>query len=116
MTGAGIGGIGNHKIVRIFMIGKHNRQNRQIIGIGEIKVALVMRRASENSTCAIFHQHEIGDIDRQLTVYHERMQNRQTGVITTFLGGFNSCFRGAETRAFGKEFCRRIIFFGDAYS
>ena len=98
------------------MIGKHYRQNRQIIGIGEIKVALVMRRAPENSTRAIFHQYEIGDIDRQFTVCHERMPDRQTGVITTFLGGFYSCFRGAETRAFCKEFCCRIIFFGNAYS
>ena len=51
----------------------------------EIKVAVVMRRAAEDSTGAIIHQHEIGDEQQQLPVRIERMDHGKAGVVALLL-------------------------------
>ena len=61
----GIGNISNRVAGRVLTIGQHHRTHRQTVGIGEIKVTLVMRRSAENRACSVFHQHEIGDMHRQ---------------------------------------------------
>ena len=50
--------------------------NTQIIFAREIEVALVVRGTAENSTGAVIHQHEIGDIDGQMPARVERMFDR----------------------------------------
>ena len=62
-----------------------------------------MRRAAEDGAGAVFHQHEIGDIDRKPAVRNKRVLYCQAGIKTLFLSGFQSCFRRAELGAFGKE-------------
>ena len=62
-----------------------------------------MRRAAEDGAGAVFHQHEIGDIDRKPAVRNKRVLYCQAGIKPLFLGGFHSCFRRAELGAFGKE-------------
>ena len=72
-AGPGIGLVADHEGIDVVSRRNHYRRNRQAIFAGEIQIALVMGRAAENRTGAIFHQHEICDIDRQLPVRVERI-------------------------------------------
>ena len=56
---------------------------------GEIQVALVMRGAPEDRACAIVHQDEIGDIDRQVPMRIKGMLNGKSRVEALFLGRFD---------------------------
>ena len=60
-----IGGIGDDEARRILAGGAHHGRVAEAVDIDEIEVALVMRRAAENSARAVFHQHKIGNVDRQ---------------------------------------------------
>ena len=51
-----------------------------------------MRRAAEDGAGAVFHQHEIGDIDRKPAIRNKRVLYCQAGIKPLFLGGFHSCF------------------------
>ena len=79
----------------IRIVGKHHRDHLKPIGIGKIEVALVMGRTAENCAGAIFHQHEIGDVDRQPAVGNQRVLRCQTGIESPFLGRFDGSFRRA---------------------
>ena len=63
-----------------------------------------MRGTAEDRAGAVFHQHEIGDIDRQLPVRIERMHRADAGVKTLLLGGVDDFLRGADAFYFGDEF------------
>src|SRR3546814_14005945 len=82
---------------------------RQAVLAGEVEIALVVRRAAEDGAAAILHQHEVGDIDRQLHVRQEGMPGLQAGVETPLLGGRYRFFAGAEAVALGDEGRRRRI-------
>ena len=63
--------------------------------VDEVEVALVVRGAAEDRSGAVFHQHEIGDVNRQLPVRIERMDRADAGVETLLLGGIDDLLRGA---------------------
>jgi hypothetical protein len=65
----------------------------------KVEVALVVRGAAEDRAGAIFHQHEIGDVDRQLPVRIERMDRADAGVEAELLGGIDDFLRGADAAA-----------------
>ena len=67
----------------------NNARHGQVIFAGKIKIALVMRRASKHSACAVIHQHEIGDIDRQVPAGIQRVLNGQASIESTLFSGFN---------------------------
>ena len=48
-----------------------------------------MRGTAKDCTAAIIHQHEIGDIDRQMPAGIERMFNSQIGVEAHLFRSFN---------------------------
>src|SRR3546814_20972112 len=50
---------------------------RSRVFVGEIKVALFVRRTPEHGARAIIHQHEIGDEQRQFPVRIERMNDAE---------------------------------------
>ena len=42
-----------------------DRRRAETIDVDEVEVALIVRRAAEDRACAVIHQDEVGDIDRQ---------------------------------------------------
>ena len=68
-----IGGVGDDEGLGVLAFGTHHRGVAEPVFVDEIEVALVVRRAAEDRAGAVFHQHEVGDIDRQLPVGIERM-------------------------------------------
>ena len=74
-----IGDIVDMEARRIGARGNHHRLHRQAVFAGEIEIALVMGRAAEDGAGAIFHEHEIGDIDRQLPVRDRRDGSHPAG-------------------------------------
>src|SRR5579871_79132 len=74
----------------------HNRNNRKPVFPREFEVALIMCRATENGACAVAHQYEIRDIDRQFPFGIEWMAGRDAGVITTLLCRLDRFLGGAE--------------------
>lgn len=81
---------------RILAFRHHHRNHRQAIFVGEVEVALVAGRAAENGAGAVFHQHEIGDIDRQRPVVVKRMDDAEAGVKTLLLSCLQRRHRGAH--------------------
>ena len=80
-----------------------HRLHRQAVFAGEIEIALVMRRAAEDGAGAVFHQHEIGDIDRQLPARIEGMDRLQAGVVALLLHGLQGFGRRRRLAAFLDE-------------
>ena len=103
LSGPDIGRFGDCETVGVGVIRQHHRDYWQVIGIGKIKVPLVMRWTSENGTGAVLHQYEIGNIDRQPARLYQWMLHGKAGVETFFLGGFDCGFGRAELGAFGDE-------------
>ena len=91
-----IGGVGDDEGLRVLAFRADHRRIAEAVFIDEIEVALVVRGAAENRAGAVFHQHEIGDIDRQLPVRIERMQRLDAGVETLLLRGVDDFLRGAD--------------------
>ena len=99
VAGAGVGDVAVEIAVGVFAVGHHAR-NAQIIFAGKIEIALVVCRTAENRAGAVVHQHEIGDIDWQMPALVERVFDRQAGVETHLLGGFDVRRRGSAFAAF----------------
>ena len=87
----------------------HDRGHAEPIGADEIEVALVVRGAAENRARSVFHQHEIGDIDRQPPLGVERMNDPQAGVVALLLRGLDRGDRGADPRASVDERGKRRV-------
>jgi hypothetical protein len=62
-----------------------------------------VRRAAEDGAGAVFHQHEIGDVDRQLPVRVERVLRLEAGVEALLLGRLDLGLAGADALALGDE-------------
>ena len=73
-----------------------------------------MRRAAEDCSGAVFHQHEIGDIDRNLPGLVKRVHRFEAGWIALLLGSFNDRFAGAEAVALGDKSGEVRILLGEA--
>ena len=73
-----------------------------------------MRGTAENRPAAIFHQHEIGDIDRHAPAFVERVDSLEPGRPSALLGRLDRRFAGAEAAAFGDEFGKASIVRGEA--
>ena len=69
-----------------------------------------MGGTAENRARAIFHQHEIGHIDRQLKPVDKGMQCLDTGVEALLVGLFDGLLAGAHAIAFGYEFRQSRVF------
>ena len=74
-----------------------------------------MRRAGKNRPRAIAHQHEIGDIDRQVPIGVKRVFDEKAGIEAQFFARLNIGFRCAALGAFGAKRGQRVIFCGQAY-
>src|SRR5690606_30251547 len=75
----------------------------------EVEVALVVRGAGEDRAGAIFHQHEIRDIDRQRLALDEGMTRLEAGVEAHLLRRLDRLFGGADAVAFADEVLERRI-------
>ncbi|MNI03343.1 hypothetical protein D3C73_562430 [compost metagenome] len=105
-----IGGFADFERCGIAVDRHDDRDDRKIIFAGEIQVALVTRRAAEDGARAVFHQHEVRDIDRQFPGRIERMFHADAGVDSLLLGRFQCCERRTLTAAFfSKGFDSRIL-------
>ena len=70
-----------------------------------------MGGAAKNRTGAIFHQHEIGDMNRQGDGPVKRMNRLQACVKATFFSCFNRRFRSAKLGAFGNKIGGSLVSF-----
>ena len=52
---------------------------------------------------AVFHQHEIGDPDREVGSVQERVTDAQPGIVALLLGGLDHRLAGAHAAALGDE-------------
>ena len=68
-----------------------------------------MRGTAENRAGAVFHQNEIGDIDRQGLAVDERVAHAQPGIEPDFFRLLDGGFRRAETAAFVDKGGQRLI-------
>ena len=74
----------------------HHRRVAEAVFVGEVEVALVVRRAAEDRAGAVVHQDEVGDVDRQLSSSASNgWTARDAGVEAQLLGGLDRRLRGA---------------------
>ena len=88
---------------------RDHRRRAKAIGVDEIKIPLIVGRAAENRARAVFHQHEIGDIDRQAPVGVERVNHFEARVIAPLLRGLDRSDRRPNPAAFLDERCEGRI-------
>ncbi|MGY3454666.1 hypothetical protein ACVWW5_000116 [Bradyrhizobium sp. LM3.4] len=98
-----IGGVGDDERFRILVLGAHHRNVAETVLVDEVEIALVMRGAAEDGAGAVFHQHEVGDIDRQLPGGIERVDRTDAGVKALLLSGVDDFLRGADLLDLGNE-------------
>ena len=98
-----VGGVGDHERRRVLALRAHHRRVAEAVFVGELKVALIMRRASEDRAGAVVHQHEVRHIDRQRPVAIERMDRAHPGVESELLGFVDQFLRGAVAFALSDE-------------
>ena len=96
-------GIADREMRRVLARRQHHGNDRQPVFAGEIEIALIVRRAAENRAGAVFHQHEIRDIDRHLAAGIERMDGVERDTVAALVGRFDDRFAGAKPVAFGDE-------------
>ena len=75
----------DRKALRLFARRQHHGYDRQAVLARELQIALVVRRTAENRAGAVIHQDEVGDVDRQLLIGHERIAAAQAGVVADLL-------------------------------
>ncbi len=91
---------------------QHHGRDRQAVFAGEVEVALVVRRAAEDGAGAVFHQHEVGDVDRQMRPA-QRVGDLQAGVVAHLLLGLDLGGGGAAAPAFLDEGGERRVVGGE---
>ncbi len=105
-----IGDVGDDEGLRVLSFGAHDRRVAEAIFVGKIKVALVMGRSAVNGAGAVFHQNEVGHIDRQLPGRVEWMDRLDAGIKAKLLGLVDQLLGRAGALAFGDEGCEcRIL-------
>ena len=105
-----IGGVGDDESLRVLARRADHRRVAEAVFVGEVEIALVVRRAAEDGAGAVIHQNEIRDIDRQLPGRVERMHRLDAGVEAELLGGVDLGLGGAVLLAFRDEVGERRIF------
>ena len=80
-----------------------HRRRAEAVGVDEIEIALVVRRAAENRARAVLHQDEIGDIDRQAPIGVERVKDLEARVVAPLLRGLDRRDRRPDPAAFLDE-------------
>ena len=83
--------------------------NCQIIFAGEVEVALVMSRATENRACSVIHQYKVRHIKRNAGIIVKRMFYFNAGVVTAFFGTLNDFFTRSQALAFCDELSQTSI-------
>ena len=97
--GADVGLLFHVKQGRVLVRRQHHRPHRQLVFVGEIQVALVVRRAAEDGPRAVVHQHEVRDPHRQGEVGSKGWTTAQAGVEAQLLRLFDVRFRSAACAA-----------------
>ena len=101
------------KARRIGALGQDHGDHAQAIAVGEVEVALVVRRAAEDGAGAIVHEHEVGDVKGQLQAVDQGVAHFEAGVVPLLLGRRDDLLAGAQAIASGDELGRRGILGGD---
>ncbi len=102
--------VGDDERLRVDVGRAHHRRIAEPVFIDKIEVALVVRGAAEDGAGAVFHQYEIGDVDRQFPVRIERVDRLDAGIEPKLLGGIDDFLRGAVTLRLRDEFRELLIF------
>ena len=78
-AGAGPGGVADEN-GRLVITFADDALDGQVVFAREIEIALVVRGHAEHRAGAVFHQHEVRDVDREVPRLVERMHRAQAGV------------------------------------
>ena len=92
---------------------QHHGHHRTPVLAGEIEVALVVARTAEDGARAVAHDDEVGDIDRQLDVWLERVDRDDAGVEALLLGLGQRFLAGADLAALLDEGCQLLALLGE---
>ena len=103
-AGVGVGDISFKMAVGQIAIG-NDAGHRQIIFAREIKVALVMCWTAKDRTRAVIHQDEIGDINRQVPAWIQRVLNGKPCIEAKLFSGFNV----GRCRSAFAAFCDKVM-------
>src|SRR5258708_31312409 len=105
-----IGCVGDDEAFRILALRTNHRCIAQTVFVYEVKVALIVRRATEDRARAVLHQNEICHIDWQLPRRIKRMNRAYTCIDPFLFSGLDYLLRGAPTHGLGDEFSHFFIF------
>ncbi len=100
---ADVGLVADREALRVGARRQDHRDHRAAVLARELEVALVVRRAAEDRAGAVLHEHEIGDVDRQLLGLAQRIAAAEPGVVAALLGLLDRLLAGADPGAFGDE-------------
>ncbi len=98
-----IGDVGDDERLGVLALGADHRNVAERVFVDEVEVALVVRRTAEDGAGAVFHQHEIRHVNRQLPARVERVNRADAGVEPLLLGGVDHFLRGAYAFDLGDE-------------
>ncbi len=98
-------------LVGIGGVARNHTQDRQAIFGGKVEVALVVPWHGHDCAGAIFHQHEVGDVDRQIGP-GERVLGGDAGIEAQFFSGFQFGCGGPALLAQRDEVLCRLIAHG----
>ena len=98
-------------------VGRHEDiDDGQAVFACEVEVALVVRRAADDGARAVVHQHEVGDVERQLPRRVGRMRDLEAGVEAELFSHLDGGLRRAEMVAERNEIRCCLVAFGEPLS
>src|SRR6516165_2955737 len=111
-----IGGVADRECRGVLIWWQYDRDHRELVFAGEFEIALIVGGTAEDRAGAVFHQHKVGDVDRNLAGLVEWVNRLQACRVAAFRGSLDYRFAGAHTVAFGDEVGEARVFLGKAQS
>ena len=100
---AEVGLVADRETLCVLARRQDHRQDRPAVLAGELQIALVVRRTAEDRAGAVVHEHEVGDVDRELLIRGQRVAAAQAGVVADLLRLLDRLLAGRGLGALGDE-------------
>ena len=106
---ADIGLVADLDRIRILPRRTHHWDNWQVLGAGEIQIALIVSRTAEDRAGAVVHEHEIGDVERQRALGVEGVADAHARVEAALARRLDVALADAGAVALGNEVGERRV-------